>query len=662
MATTTGNDYDHITISDGTNQTIHYLKDSAARDNMISIQSAQPSSTLNKIWVTPGESEVQVPTYDEFSDLKSATSTVTYSFINGYYINTNKTAGTVVDLTPTGYGDPAYAHVIIDCNEGDIFTVCAYGGNAPRTWAFLASDNKLITKADNGAQLNGVELTAPPNAKKLIVNNSHEDFYHYVFKGKSAKSNYNRIETNRELMDGCSYVFSLEAGAVNAYNNVIYNDNTASNLSKRARVSVYNPLVLSAGDKIHIIDGDTYKFEVLYYSSGTATYTGWLGSDFTVPADGEYYFTVRRNDNGDATVAELMLQMLVVKKDGFLLPYIDKVGERIDKIEYKLPDYYYANDYFPDKLAEIQSTMNFSYGLCFAFITDTHFLSNSLNSKNMLAQIMKKTGVPFVIFGGDLAPAYASEVLLDSTVDTYFDYVDAVGADKWYAVHGNHDIYSRESASSSTYFRKTLAENYNILMRKQERSISNGDPYHLSYCIDIPMQDTRIIVLNSTDTATPSGSSVYSKWQIKWLASALQELSNKKLVIVSHLSPDSVLASTEASDTEVVRNMLAAYQAKSSITYDGVTYDFSSATNTIVFSLAGHSHADGYHFENNILSVTTTCDAYYQDDGEGAVQGTITEQAFDIYYVDYYNKTIKTVRVGRGSNRAWNYETGAAVS
>lgn len=34
MATTTGSEYDHITISDGTDQTIHYLKDTAARDDI----------------------------------------------------------------------------------------------------------------------------------------------------------------------------------------------------------------------------------------------------------------------------------------------------------------------------------------------------------------------------------------------------------------------------------------------------------------------------------------------------------------------------------------------------------------------------------------------------------------------------------------------------
>lgn len=40
MATTTGNEYDHITISDGTNETVHYLKDTAAREDISDLKSA----------------------------------------------------------------------------------------------------------------------------------------------------------------------------------------------------------------------------------------------------------------------------------------------------------------------------------------------------------------------------------------------------------------------------------------------------------------------------------------------------------------------------------------------------------------------------------------------------------------------------------------------
>lgn len=47
MATTTGNEYDHITISDGTDQTIHYLKDTAARADISDLKSQITEGTRN---------------------------------------------------------------------------------------------------------------------------------------------------------------------------------------------------------------------------------------------------------------------------------------------------------------------------------------------------------------------------------------------------------------------------------------------------------------------------------------------------------------------------------------------------------------------------------------------------------------------------------------
>lgn len=76
MATTIGTEYDHIDITNGIGTIRHPLKDSSARElaqNLIKVQNAQPESDDNVLWVkeTP-ENEVEVPTYDEFNELKSA--------------------------------------------------------------------------------------------------------------------------------------------------------------------------------------------------------------------------------------------------------------------------------------------------------------------------------------------------------------------------------------------------------------------------------------------------------------------------------------------------------------------------------------------------------------------------------------------------------------
>jgi len=49
MSTITGNEYDHITISDGTDQTIHYLKDTVAREDIANLKSALYSTNNTTI-------------------------------------------------------------------------------------------------------------------------------------------------------------------------------------------------------------------------------------------------------------------------------------------------------------------------------------------------------------------------------------------------------------------------------------------------------------------------------------------------------------------------------------------------------------------------------------------------------------------------------------
>ena len=80
MATTIGTEYDHIDITNGVSTIRHPLKDASARENLVKVQDTQPQSNDNVLWIkeTP-ESEVQVPTYNEFqevsgdvSNLKSA--------------------------------------------------------------------------------------------------------------------------------------------------------------------------------------------------------------------------------------------------------------------------------------------------------------------------------------------------------------------------------------------------------------------------------------------------------------------------------------------------------------------------------------------------------------------------------------------------------------
>lgn len=90
------------------------------------------------------------------------------SFTSGGNINLNYDIGTTISLTPEVFA--TYAYAIVDCTENDVFIITATGGNNPRVWGFIDADNKLLAKADTLYPVTNLELIAPHNAAKLILN------------------------------------------------------------------------------------------------------------------------------------------------------------------------------------------------------------------------------------------------------------------------------------------------------------------------------------------------------------------------------------------------------------------------------------------------------------------------------------------------------------
>ena len=87
--------------------------------------------------------------------------------VKGYYINLTTDPVDIANPTPTAWG---LAYSIIDCAEGDKFVVNAVGGSTGRAWGFLDSSNHVLSMADTSATVTDLELTAPENAIKLIIN------------------------------------------------------------------------------------------------------------------------------------------------------------------------------------------------------------------------------------------------------------------------------------------------------------------------------------------------------------------------------------------------------------------------------------------------------------------------------------------------------------
>lgn len=84
-------------------------------------------------------------------------------------INLAYDSGETVSLVPENVGH--YEYIILDCAAGDEFRLKGVGGQNPRLYAFLTIDNNLIYAAPkNEIALDGLDIKAPQQARKLVVN------------------------------------------------------------------------------------------------------------------------------------------------------------------------------------------------------------------------------------------------------------------------------------------------------------------------------------------------------------------------------------------------------------------------------------------------------------------------------------------------------------
>lgn len=432
-------------------------------------------------------------------------------------------------------------------------------------------------------------------------------------------------------------------------------DNAANMLSQRIRTPILRPIALKEGDILSINGAENVTYYVHYNDNGMHN-TGWITNDFTAPKDGEYFVVIRHSDNATlSNMAELSDCFTIEHKDGI-------INNRIKNSANPIPDYYFNNNYLPLKVDEINSASEILNGVTFAFITDLHFSDNAKNSAELLRYIIQNTSVDIVLCSGDFASVIGTAEQLKDEYDETLMFISKVGKEYVYAVRGNHDFYNRTSDNSSSV-NYTWAKTYNAIYRNSEYRVTNALVQHGAYCVDNDAQKTRIICLNSSDwnlTADKADEGVpyISVAQANWFMSALTEKVNYKVIVMSHIPSVSALT-TDFASQEIVQSILEAFVAKTNFSTEyksqTISCDFRNTTNQLIFHLSGHTHTDGQSVNNGILSVTTTCDAHYSDDGHGAAVGTITEQAFDIFCVDYDTGTIDAVRVGRGNSRNWTY-------
>ena len=134
------------------------------------------------------------------------------------------TSGTTIDINSPIVNDGWYS-VVVECVEGDTFTITGTGGSTPRLWVFADINGNILTKNQRTTEIN-LEIIAPKNAKYLVANFS-ASYDKLLLKGISisnrlAIADYeNRITTKQKIIVDASGNgdFTTIQGAINSITN-----------------------------------------------------------------------------------------------------------------------------------------------------------------------------------------------------------------------------------------------------------------------------------------------------------------------------------------------------------------------------------------------------------------------------------------------------------
>lgn len=135
----------------------------------------------------------QIVLADDVSDLKTDLEDITdniviHDFKSGYIT----TSGSTADINSPS-SSTSFRYAVVECQEGDIFTINAFGGDSPRACAFIDSQGNVLMKAGRDANLINHIVVAPTDSAYMVINdkttNNGTSFVGAVIKETIANDN-----------------------------------------------------------------------------------------------------------------------------------------------------------------------------------------------------------------------------------------------------------------------------------------------------------------------------------------------------------------------------------------------------------------------------------------------------------------------------------------
>lgn len=325
----------------------------------------------------------------------------------------------------------------------------------------------------------------------------------------------------------------------------------------------------------------------------------------------------------------------------------------------------------------------------FGMITDMHWVTNQKHSAALLKKVLTDCAIPYFFNAGDL---FSGQGICNKE-DNIKDFIEfrklfSKIESKCLMAEGNHDaVYSTFQAPDYYARNLPLSEFYEYYFRFQaqypDRHFGADGTY---YYVDLPLQKTRLIVLNTHDIPDDSeneeGRPIYHKFrasgtgirqeQLYWFANTALDLpaADWTAVLCTHESPAEV-GRDGVCNFGLIHDIINAFKRhakwEGSSEYEEeckhynakIVVDYTGKGGNFAVWVSGHSHCDKHTIIDGILSVTTLNDGMHNSE-RSAFQHTaqtITEQAFDIWTIDKHNHKLYATRIGCGNDREFEYET-----
>ena len=317
---------------------------------------------------------------------------------------------------------------------------------------------------------------------------------------------------------------------------------------------------------------------------------------------------------------------------------MDKLSE-INPIKETYQSFYQNDNSFETKARSFASLFK-TTSKCdsFLFLTDPHVQTGTWYKvfAGMMSQVLRwfnSTPVTALLSGGDWL---THNIIQDEALEIlgYIDGFLGNNFKNYYPVLGNHDTNYQGYIDDDDHSRGDLPQgSLDTIMFNRV----GGRAYY-----EFDLLNTHFYAFDS-GLDWDSGTMTAYRWeQVAWFAEKLLATDKPHSAIFIHIgfrTTGDVTSITPLSTA--LLDIATAYNGRTSITKNGVTYDFSASSGYVEFFICGHTHSDMDTIVNNIPVVSTI----------NALAGGCS---FDLCMVDYTNNKLKMTRVGNGSDRSFD--------